>query len=207
MANTIVKEIPVSEIDAVGKPNTTTAAPQNFKPIIDGTRVSKVAKKENSFFKSNCKDIGQYVVKDLVIPYSKKLIWEILSNAISMTLFGEESRTVSSQSRKKNTKSRVSYSKYYDEEDEPRRQVRRRSVYSYDDIKFEDRGEAQEILLAMEDILDRYGMTRVSDMYDLANMTPNNTDYNYGWFNLNKAEVIRDGRSYIIDLPQAVPLK
>ena len=204
----IKRVLPVEEISSVAT-NKSTSNEKRIKAVIDGTKTSKVAKKENNFFKSNSKDIGIYVLNDVLIPYSKKLIWEIIANAISMTLFGEEAKSISLMNKNRKKGANISYSKYYEDD---RREISRersirRSVYDFDDIVFEERGEAEYILMHMEDILEEYGMVKVSDMYDLANMTPANTDYNYGWHNLNKASVSRRGRDYIIDLPRAIPLK
>ena len=109
---------------------------------------------------------------------------------------------------KSSASSRVSYRKYYD--DRERRDSgssnHTRSGYEYDDIIIENRGEAEDVLSRMDELIDQYGLVSVADLYDLVGINGNYTDNKYGWFNIRTASVVRVRDGYMIKLPKAVPL-
>ena len=149
-------------------------------------------------------NIKSYIFMDVLVPAFKKLVSDIITNSVDMLFYGETGR-----SRTSTNASRVSYRSYYDQRDDDRRYSRStaRMRSSYDDVSFKTRGEAEEVLSQMEAMLDRYKLVRVADLYDMAGITHDYTDNDYGWTNLRSADIVRtrDGW-YMIRLPRAVPI-
>ena len=58
----------------------------------------------------------------------------------------------------------------------------------------------------MQDMIDRYGVVRVDDMYDMAGLTAPYTSHRYGWTSVRNAESVRVRDGYIIKMPRAVPI-
>ena len=81
-----------------------------------------------------------------------------------------------------------------------------RSSYSYDDIILNSRGEAEDVLMRMDELMETYGLVRVADLYDLVGITGNYTDNKYGWTNIRNAEIVRVRDGYMIKMPRAVPI-
>lgn len=81
------------------------------------------------------------------------------------------------------------------------------SVYAYENLAFEDFESAQDVLNQMRNALYQYGFVSVFDMYDFAHLFANNTDRNYGWYNLDGAVVVPIQEGYKISLPRAVPVR
>ena len=77
---------------------------------------------------------------------------------------------------------------------------------STNDIIIENRGEAEDVLSRMDELIDQYGLVSVADLYDLVGINGNYTDNKYGWFNIRTASVVRVRDGYMIKLPKAVPL-
>jgi hypothetical protein len=73
-----------------------------------------------------------------------------------------------------------------------------------DDILFETRAEAQEVLNSLNDIIEEYGSASIADFYDLCGVTEQYTDHKYGWTNVSKASIesVRGGY-FILVLPKA----
>ena len=69
-----------------------------------------------------------------------------------------------------------------------------------------NRGEAQDVLDRMDELMDTYGLVRVADLYDLVGITGNYTDNKYGWTNIRNAEIVRVRDGYMIKMPRAVPI-
>lgn len=164
---------------------------------------SEIKKFTDVFIAEDVTSVKNYIVNDVLIPAAKKAISDIVTNGIDMILYGE----ARGKDRRRDSGSRVSYTKYY-ERDRDRdydRRRERRSVYDYDDIILDTRREAEDVLNRMDDLIDAYGMVSVADLYDLVGVSGNYTDNKYGWTNLRNAEVRRTRDGYLIKLPKALP--
>lgn len=164
---------------------------------------SEISKVAGAIISEDLSNVKTHVISDVIIPAAKKLIYDIVKDGIDMLLYGGTGR-----SDKRSTGSKVSYAKFYDD---PRDRHTSSSTvtktrFDYDDISFENRGDAEMVLKLMEEAIERYGFVTVADMYDLADLTQPYTSNKYGWINLNTAEVVRSRDGYIIKLPRAVPI-
>ena len=102
------------------------------------------------------------------------------------------------------------YRNYYDRDTRASRVLDRGNTpysgYSYDDIILSNRGEAEDVISRMDELIDAYGLVRVADLYDLVGITGNYTDNKYGWTNIRNAEIIRVRDGYMIKMPRAIPI-
>ena len=168
----------------------------------------KTKKKKTSlkdvFISEDAANVKSYNIMDVLVPAVKKAISDIVRDGIDMILYGE--------ARSRKSSSNASYVSYRSYSDRDRREERRysdsrvRSAYSYDDIILETRGEAEDVLTRMDELIDTYGIVSVADMYDLVGISGNYTDNKYGWTNLRNAEpvLVRDG--YMLKLPKPGPI-
>lgn len=163
---------------------------------------SELHKLANTFISEDAAKVKSYVIGDVLIPAIKKAISDIVTNGIDMILYGETGHS------KRSSSSRISYSKYYDDRRDDRRSSTSASIsrYDYDDVIFETRDEAKEVLERMDELIDLYGVASIADFYDLAGITGNYTDNKYGWTNLASADVVRVRDGYTIKLPRVRPL-
>ena len=167
--------------------------------VVTGKVITKKNKSRtlmNEIISDDAKNVKSYVFGEVLIPAIKKAIADIVTDGISIILYGE-SRGRSGRS----TVDRVSYSSYSRDNRYSRDGLG--SGYSYDDIILASRGEAQEVLDTMDDIMDNYGLVRVTDLYDLVGVTGSYTDNKYGWTNITNAEIVRVNDGYKIKLPRA----
>lgn len=177
------------------------------KPVVTGVvktkKPSKLSKLTGEFISEDARNVKSYVWGEVLIPAIKKLISDIVTDGIGILLYGE-----SRGNSKRSTADRVSYRNYYDRDGRGSRNDRPTisSAYSYDEIILNSRGEAEDVLSRMDEIVDTYGLVRVSDLYDLVGLTCNYTDNKYGWTNIRNAEVIRVRDGYMIKMPRAVPI-
>ena len=167
---------------------------------------NEISKLGEIFIAEDARNVKSYILMEVLVPAVKKAISDIVTNGIDMLLFGEGGRT-----RKTSSASTVSYRNYYDQKDVTRRdyssaRVRTRTGYSYDDIILETRGEAEEVLARMDELIETYGIVSVADMYDLVGKTCNYTDNKYGWTNILNAEPIHVRDGYMLKMPKAGPI-
>lgn len=179
--------------------------------VVQGT--AKIKKKGKSskfaemFIAEDVSNVKSYIVSDVLIPAAKKLFVDAIKDAVDMLVFGRTDRSKRSSGFRADY---VSYNRYSDRryDDRLSNDTRLRTEYSYDDVILETRGEAEEVLDAMNDVIETYGMVSVMDLYDLVGISGQYTDNNYGWKNLRNAEPIRTlNGEYMLKLPKAIPLK
>lgn len=158
---------------------------------------NELRKLTDVFISEDADDVKSYIFMDVLVPAIKKAVFD----TVEMLLYGND------KSRKTSSASRISYRDYY-EKDKNRRNGdnRYRTGYSYDDIVLDNRGEAEEILDRMDELIDTYGLVSVADFYDLAGITSAYTDNKYGWTNLRNASVVKVRDGYMIKLPKALLL-
>lgn len=124
----------------------------------------------------------------------RSVITDKISNRIVGFIYGKDE--IPSQNRG----SVISYRKYYEEK-------RNQNVdYKNDDVIFETRKDASDVLEKMLDVVDKYGFVTLADLYGLSNIAASVTDSKYGWTNIKNCEVVNTERGYIINLPKPVPI-
>lgn len=181
---------------------------KKVEKIVSGTVKSKkkgeIHKFADIFISEDAGNVKSYIFMDVLIPAVKKAISDIVTNGIDMILYGESGRT-----KKNSGASKISYRSYYDRENEGKRDrgySTGKMTYDYDDIILDNRGEAEEVLLKMDELIDNYGLISVADFYDLVGVTGDYTANKYGWTDIRSAKVLHVRDGYMIKLPRALPL-
>ena len=162
---------------------------------------SSASKFADNFISDDMASVKSYIVDDLLIPTIKRTIVDAIKNSAEMIFLGK----VSDRSGSRSSGGYVSYRDYGRRDD--RRSIDSRSRFDYDEIRFEFRGDAEEVLDQMLDMIQRYGLVTVADMYDMAGMTAPYTSNRYGWTSLRNADVGRASDGYYIRLPKAAPIE
>lgn len=162
---------------------------------------SGLSKAGSIFVPGEVDSVKNYILWDVLVPSIKRAISDIICNGTNM-LLGEPNRGKSNS-----TGAKVSYRQYYQgEERRDYNRPRPQEKYNYDDIIFETRGDAEEVLYRMEELLERFEVVSVADLFDMAGISCNYTDNKYGWTDLRNAHVERVRDGYIINLPRATAL-
>lgn len=178
---------------------------KKVEKIISGNakakKKSEFSKFADVFVSEDAGNVKSYILMDVLVSAVKKAISDIVTNGIDMLLYGE-----TGVHKRNGASSKVSYRSYYDRSNRSSSSSRTRSGYSYDDIILDNRGEAEEVLSRMDEIVATYGTVSVADLYDLVGITGAYTDNKYGWTDIRSASVVRVRDGYMIKLPRALPL-
>ena len=165
---------------------------------------SSLRKFTDDFISEDAKNVKNYIFGEVLIPAIKKAISDIVTDGIDMILYGG-----TRGGSRRSTADKISYRNYYDRGGSARYSDTRASSYSsysYDDIILNSRGEAEDVLARMDELIDAYGLVRVADLYDLVGITGSYTDNKYGWTNIRNAKIVRVRDGYMIDMPRAIPI-
>ncbi len=162
---------------------------------------NEMAKIAQNMISEEAKSIKDYAIYDVIIPVVKDTIAQLVKGSIDMIFYGEV-KSSSRSSRSGTNASRVSYRDFYDDRRDRRDDRRTSTRYSYDDVIFDNKEDANEVLTRMDEIVEQYGVVTVADLFDLAGITGNGyTDQNYGWTSTRSASVERTrGGEYFLKL-------
>lgn len=192
----------------------TTSAEQTpdkkIEKVVSGsvkTRENKTRKITDIFISEDASNVKSYIFMDVLVPAIKKAISDIVTDGIDMILYGG-----SGGSKRSKSSSKVSYRSYYDDRrdrdrDRDRGSYSSRTRFDYDDLVFASRGDVERVREQMDEVIDRYGLVTVADMYEMAGETNAPFTANkYGWTNIRTAEPIRVRDGYVLKLPKAMPI-
>lgn len=187
------------------KERTKKESEKNLERIVTGNvsvkKKNDIQKFAETFVKEDLNTVKSYIWTEVLLPAFKAVI----SDSVNMMLYGETSRNRKTNNRRA---SQVSYSSYYDRPNDRREPnyVRSASRYVFDDLKFEDRGDADEVLSTLDDLLNRYPSVSIADLNELVGITGRYTDNKYGWTDISQAYIERTRDGYILRMPKAIPL-
>lgn len=159
----------------------------------------------DSFINEDLPSVKSFILLDVLIPAAKKALYDIWTTSADILIYKGEG----GHSKRGSTAGRVSYGSYYgsSRDRRPSREpnsTRAKVRYSYNDIVLESRVEAEEVLDRMDELVERYGMASVGDLYDLVGITGDYTDQKYGWYDTSKASFARTPDGYKLKFPRAV---
>jgi hypothetical protein len=92
--------------------------------------------------------------------------------------------------------------------DDGRREMSRRgrATHSFDEIILKSRAEATEVLDRLDDIVNKYEVTSVSDLYEMVGIEGSHVDEKWGWDDLGHASITRVRDGYLLNLPKPEPI-
>ncbi len=161
-----------------------------------------------TFAGGDMKSVGNYILFDVVIPAAKAMLSDAASQGVERMLFGSVRRPGSGSSISAGVRSlKTNYNKMYYEPNS-RREIsqKARATHDFREVILDTRGDAEEVLERLIDLVDNYDVATVSDLYELVGLTGNFTDDKYGWTDLRDAQVVRVRQGYMLNLPQTTAL-
>lgn len=140
--------------------------------------------------------IKDYVFMDVIIPSIKKALSDVIIDSVNMMFYGDVKR--------KSSSGRGEYVSYRDYSSRGDYDRRRRTPRDIDDVIFESRAEAEDVLDEMDAVLSEYEFVSVADYYEIAGVSGSGTHTNnrYGWSSLRTADVVRVRDGWTIKMPR-----
>jgi len=175
---------------------------EKCEQITTGKKRSTFQKILGSFISEDADKAKTYILRDVLKPGIKKLIFEIITGSTDIILNGDH--TINTN---RNVASTVSYRNYYDQRNQQNKpQVVRQNTRTFEDVIIPSRQEADEVLRHINDLILEYGCASIGDFYDMVGLTGDYIDNKWGWKDISSSQVIRVRDGWMIKLPRAVPL-
>lgn len=176
------------------------------------TKTNELRKIADIFISEDVKNVKNYIFMDVLVPAIKKAIYDIVTNGIDMFLYGGTGKGKSSGL----SGTKVSYRNFYEQKNgtsgstssgyRGSENTKNHNGFEYEDIVFDNRGDAEAVKEQMQATIIRYGLVTVADLYDMIDQAAPYTSQKYGWMDLSSAEVARVRGDYVLKLPRPVPI-
>jgi hypothetical protein len=166
------------------------------------------AKIKGIFFGGEFKTAARYVAADVILPAFRNLFVDATTRGVERVVFGEAQQR---RSRPVAYGSRINYTGPWQSRPQDRallpdqrphsmpRQVRKES----NEVVVGSREDADNVMERMYDMLERYEVVSVADLYQLIGHPASHIDNKWGWTQLNNTEIRQVREGYLIDLPPA----
>ena len=207
--------VPVVESPLEAKPKSEQlpAPTKKVEKVIKGTAIAKkrspLKRIAENLIAEDIQTVKEHLFLDVFLPAIKDTIYDLFTNGIEMMLYGETSR----KKGKRNGRSWSPYDGMFNKNRMPSsnkpndtRAIESKRMASCDDIILDDRGDAEEVLSRMQDMLEEYGSVSVADLYDLMGWNTSFTDNKYGWYDLSGCSVTHVRGGWEVSLPNPVQL-
>lgn len=197
--------------NARSKVEVETPEDKKVAPVVTGEvkrRKKPLGKRfQDTFLGGDARGTAAFVIGSVLIPAAKDMLVETGQQFIERMVYGDSKRR--SINRSPNPAGHFSYNRVGapDRPPAPAISRRARARHEFDEIVLQSRGEAEEVLDRMFDLLSRYDSVSVADLYELTGIQSAHTDQKWGWADLRGSQVTRTrSGGYVIDLPEPNPL-
>jgi len=158
---------------------------------------------KNLFFGGEFRGASKYIAGDVLLPAFRNLLVDATTKGVERVVYGE---TMQSRRRSVDYGPRVQYnnplSMQRDRARLPDQPIRSRQPRrDLNDFVLASREDAALVLERLIDILDKYEVASVADLYDLTGLPSSHVDNKWGWTYLNNAEIRQVRNGYLLDLP------
>ncbi len=151
-------------------------------------------------FGEEADSLGGYFIRELLIPAGRQVVGDLfgnISDAISASISGTPTHTHISNGN------RINYHVYSTGKGQsPSSRSKSSRRNNTDELIFQNKSEAQEVLSTLCDLIENYDIASVSDFYELCGITPDYTDEKYGWTSMSGSKIIRVRGGYSLVLPR-----
>ncbi len=174
----------------------------SVKPV----KESVFKKFKENFFGSDVNSVMGYITAEVLLPALKDLIVDTASKGVERMIYGEvRSRRGRGSS---DNRSRYSYGSPIDVRSRPsqgfvpspRRQQGGRT-HMVGEVYLESRIDGEQVLETLSEMIDRYGVASIADLYGLLGHPTNYIDNNWGWTELLLADVVQTPDGWLLKLP------
>lgn len=190
--------------------------PRVVAPVISGTAVERKESLRKKFLHAYAGDsaqsVGQYLVMDVIVPGTKNIIADLVTQGIHRLLYG------GSRPTQNGVRSSVGggYRNYFNGGGQNQNNQQSQSTpvvrqaqpaHGFGEIILQSRPDAELVIDSLRELIEAYGNAKVANLYSLVGITGDFTNQSYGWTNLSRAGVIQIREGYLLDLPQPEVLK
>lgn len=197
----------------VSLPGNTDKAKEGASPEKKVIAKAKVQKKSaikealRTFFAQDLPEIAEHLVIDVAIPAAKNAITDMVTQGIQQLLYGEV------DPRRRSTSGYTSYSSSSRSDrgrgryESHRSERRRPKPTNVEDLVFDTRGDAVDVIEFIAEQIEEYGQVSVADLMSSVGIQPRYTDERWGWTTTDAFEIRQIREGWLVSADRPEPLK
>lgn len=176
---------------------------------------SRLKRFRRSFIAGDASSVGEHVFWNLLLPAAKDALSDMGSTFIDMMIYGEKrvhARNPAAPAQGLGSNSKINYggistgSRVVFSPAQAAQDPVNQGRFSPNDIQVPTRAQAEAIIAKMFDVLEKYKVVTVAQLYSMVNITPDYPDYKWGWTNLDSADIKRVRNGVLLVLPPPIDL-
>lgn len=181
------------------------------KKVIAKAKVQKksaIKEALRTFFAQDLPEIAEHLIIDVAIPAAKNAITDMVTQGIQQLMYGEV------DPRRRSTSGYTSYSSrsdrgrgYYETRRTERREPRQPKPTNVEDLVFDTRGDAVDVIEFIADSVEQYGQVSVADLMSSVGIQPRYTDERWGWTTTDAFEIRQIREGWLVSADHPEPLK
>lgn len=200
----------------VSLPGNTDKAKEGDSPEKKVIAKAKVQKKSaikealRTFFAHDLPEIAEHLVIDVAIPAAKNAITDMVTQGIQQLLYGEV------DPKRRSTSGYTSYSSSsrgyrgtgrYETRQVSSREQRQPKPTNVEDLVFDTRGEAVDVIEFIAEQIEEYGQVSVAELMSSVGIQPRYTDERWGWTTNQAFELRQIREGWLVSADHPEPLK
>lgn len=200
----------------VSLPGNSDKAKEGASPEKKVIAKAKVQKKSaikealRTFFAQDLPEIAEHLIIDVAIPAAKNAITDMVTQGVQQLLYGEV------DPRRRFTSGYTSYSRssrdyrgnaYYESRRTERREPRQSKPTNVEDLVFDTRGDAVDVIEHIAETIEEYGQVSVADLMSSVGIQPRYTDERWGWTTTDAFELRQIREGWLVSADRPEPLK
>ena len=202
-----------SEVSLPGNSDKAKEGASPEKKVIAKAKVQKksaIKEALRTFFAQDLPEIAEHLIIDVAIPAAKNAITDMVTQGIQQLLYGEV------DTRRRSTSSYTSYSRssrdysgraYYESRRTERREPRQSKPTNVEDLVFDTRGDAVDVIEYIAESIEKYGQVSVADLMSSVGIQPRYTDERWGWTTTDAFELRQIREGWLVSADRPEPLK
>lgn len=202
-----------SEVSLPGNSDKAKEGASPEKKVIAKAKVQKksaIKEALRTFFAQDLPEIAEHLVIDVAIPAAKNAITDMVTQGIQQLLYGEV------DPKRRPTSSYTSYSRssrdysgraYYESRRTERREPRQSKPTNVEDLVFDTRGDAVDVIEYVAEQIEEYGQVSVADLMSSVGIQPRYTDERWGWTTTDAFEIRQIREGWLVSADRPEPLK
>lgn len=200
----------------VSLPGNTDKAKEGASPEKKVIAKAKVQKKSaikealRTFFAQDLPEIAEHLIIDVAIPAAKNAITDMVTQGIQQLLYGEvdhRRRSVSGYTSYSRSSRDYSGRAYYESRRTERREPRQSKPTNVEDLVFDTRGDAVDVIEYIAETIEEYGQVSVADLMSSVGIQPRYTDERWGWTTTDAFELRQIREGWLVSADRPEPLK
>lgn len=202
-----------SEVSLPGNSDKAKEGASPEKKVIAKAKVQKksaIKEALRTFFAQDLPEIAEHLIIDVAIPAAKNAITDMVTQGIQQLLYGEvDPRRRSASGYTSYSRSSRDYSgrAYYESRRTERREPRQSKPTNVEDLVFDTRGDAVDVIEHVAETIEEYGQVSVADLMSSVGIQPRYTDERWGWTTTDAFELRQIREGWLISADRPEPLK